>query len=339
MKKILIVTDAWYPQVNGVVRVMDMMRRKLEARGYEVVVAEPGLFKSIPFFFYPEVPMVLFPGAAIKEVIDREKPDYVHIATEWTLGFAARNICKRRGIPFTTSYHTNFPRYLPHYIIGGATLLSMLSRWYMRWFHNAAHAVMVSTDTLKEELDAQRFKHVVVWPFGVDAALFSRIAEPDVPPLPGPVFVYFGRIAREKSVEEFLALDLPGTKLVIGDGPERARLEAKYGAKNRFIGYRHGHDLIEWLSACDVFVFPSRTETFGLVILEALALGMPVAAHDVLGPKDIIENGVDGILSENLGEAALKCLSLPKEACRKKALAYSWDRSADVFEAHMKEYR
>ena len=191
---------------------------------------------------------------------------------------------------------------------------------------------MVSTASLKRELESTGFKkNIVIVPLGVDVAHFVRNPTPALPALTKPVFLYFSRLASEKSPEEFLKLTLPGTKLVIGDGPERVRLEKKYGKENIFVGYKHGQELVDWLSLADVFVFPSRTETFGLVALEALACGIPVAAHDVMGPRDIITNGKDGYLSDTLEEAALKCLELSREECRATALQYSWEHSVDTF--------
>lgn len=190
---------------------------------------------------------------------------------------------------------------------------------------------MVSTESLKSELEISGFKNVVVVPLGVDVNHFVRNPASPLPKLSKPVFVYFSRLAPEKSPEEFLRLKMPGTKLVIGDGPDRKKLEKKYGKENMFVGYKRGQELVDWLSLADVFVFPSRTETFGLVVLEALACGIPVAAHDVMGPRDIITEGKDGYLSENLAEAAMKCLSLSRDDCRAKAIQYSWEHSAEAF--------
>jgi glycosyltransferase involved in cell wall biosynthesis len=190
---------------------------------------------------------------------------------------------------------------------------------------------MVSTESLKKELEATGYKNLVIMPLGVDTQLFTRNPAPQLPTLPKPVFVYFSRLSVEKNPEEFLKLSLSGTKLVIGDGPLRKKLEKKYATGHMFVGRKNGQELVDWLSLADVFVFPSRTETFGLVALEALACGIPVAAHDVMGPHDIVTVGKDGYLSENLAEAAQKCLPLLPEDCRAKALQYSWENSADAF--------
>lgn len=204
-------------------------------------------------------------------------------------------------------------------------ILSLLRR-----FHGQAARIMVSTETLREHLVCDGFKNMTVVPLGVDSTFFSRTPASALEPLEGPVFVYFGRLAHEKDPEEFLRLGLPGTKLVIGDGPLRARLEERY-PDARFVGFKRGTQLVDWLSLCDVFVFPSKTETFGLVVLEALSMGMPVAAHDVMGPRDSIKNGVHGYLSDDLRQAALECLTLDREVCRARALEFSWEASASAF--------
>ena len=327
MKKVLLVTDTWAPQVNGVVRVQDTHISFLKARGYEVVVIEPGQFMTIPMPMYPEIRLALFARARIAKMLKELKPDAVHLMTEGPLGWAARSVCIRADIPFTTWYHTHLQLYVD------MRLRRFLRPVYalLRRFHSAAVRTMVSTESLKRELELAGFKNMVVVPLGVDTDSFARNPTPSLPPLPKPVFVYFSRVAPEKSPEEFLELDLPGTKLVIGDGPDRAKLEKKYGKNNTFVGYKRGKELVDWLSLADVFVFPSRTETFGLVALEALACGIPVAAHPVMGPRDIITEGKDGYLSEDLREAALKCLDLSPADCRAKALQYSWGHSVDAF--------
>ncbi len=327
MKKILFVTDAWAPQVNGVVRVLDALIPLLEARGYEVIIIEPGQFTTISMPLYPEIRLALFPRRRIAKMLKELRPDAVCLVTEGPLGWAARAVCKKRGIPFTTWYHSHFQLYVDIRLRGFLRPIYA----FIRHFHSAAIHTIVSTESLKRELESVGFKNIIVVPLGVDTKLFTRNPAPPPPPLPKPVFVFFSRLAPEKSPEEFLKLKLPGTKLVIGDGPDRVKLEKKYGEKNKFVGYKKGQELVNWLSLADVFVFPSRTETFGLVALEALACGIPVAAHDVMGPRDIITHGKDGYLSDDLHEAALKCLELSREDCRAKALQYSWEHSADAF--------
>jgi glycosyltransferase involved in cell wall biosynthesis len=285
----------------------------------------------VPLPWYPELRLAVSPGRRLRRVLIREAPDYVHLATEGLLGWNARVLCRRYGWRFTTSYHTNFQLYAQ---MRARPLLWPVQR-LLRTFHHAATCTMAATPSLKGELEAGGFRNVALWPLGVDTNLFAPKPASQVPTLPKPVFGFIGRLAREKNPEEFLNLDLPGSKLVIGDGPERTRLEARFGGKATFVGYKRGQDLVDWLSSCDVMVFPSRTDTFGLVILEALACAIPVAAHNVMGPRDIIDHGVDGMLAEDLRMAALACLSLDRRKCREKALQYSWEASAAAFKGNL----
>ncbi|MFH1178340.1 MAG: glycosyltransferase family 1 protein [bacterium] len=329
IKKILLITDAWAPQVSGVVRVQNELISCLKERGYEVVFIEPGQFKwTIPTPMYPEIRLALFSRRRIVEIIKELHPDAIHIMTEGPLGWAARSICMKQGIPFTSWYHTHLQLYINMRLRGLLRPIHFL----LRRFHSTAIRTMVSTESLKMELESIGFKkNIVIVPLGVDVNSFVRNTASSISSLPKPVFLFFSRLAPEKSPEEFLKLDLPGTKLVIGDGPDRVKLEKKYGEKNMFVGYKQGQELVDWLSLCDVFVFPSRTETFGLVALEALACGLPVAAHNVMGPRDIITEGKDGYLGENLKDSAIKCLKLSSDNCRKKAEQYSWEHSVDIF--------
>ena len=326
-----LVTDAWHPQVSGVVTALEQIKQHLERDGWEVVVIHPGLFRSLPLPWYPEVRLVVSPWRSLRRMLLRETPDYVHVATEGPLGWSARALCRQYGWRFTSSYHTHLHLYAHAHM----RLLLWPVQTLLRIFHGAATCTMAATPSLKGELEADGFSNIALWPLGVDASLFARRPLLDMPRLPEPVFAFFGRLAPEKSPDEFLKLDLPGTKLVIGDGPERARLQARFGTEALFVGYQHGQDLLDWLSLCDVMVFPSRTDTFGLVILEALACGVPVAAHDVMGPRDIIETGVDGVLGGDLRRAALACLSLDRSKCREKALRYSWEASAAAFKRNL----
>lgn len=328
MKKILLVTDAWAPQVNGVVRVLQELIPRIEARGYEVRVIEPSQFKTVPLPFYPEIRLARFARRRVATVIEEFQADAICIMTEGPLGRAARSICKERGIPFVTWYHSHFQLYADVRFRG----LLQPALAFIRQFHSSAARTIVSTESLKKELEATGYKNMVVAPLGVDTKLFVRNPSPPVWPYPGPVFVYFGRLAVEKSPEEFLKLQLPGTKLVLGDGPLFHSLQAKY-PEARFLGrYQSGEkEFIDQLSLCDVFVFPSKTETFGLVALEALACGVSVAAYDVMGPRDIITNGKDGFLGDDLRDSALKCLTLSRDDCRKKAEQFSWEHSTDAF--------
>ena len=332
-KKLLLVTDAWAPQVNGLVTALEKMKESLERDGIEVVVIHTGLFSSVPLPWYPEVRLALLARRRIRRMLMWEHPDFIHIASEGPLAWSARALCRRYGWRFTTSYHTHFHRYADMYV---------RVRWFLRpvrellrVFHSAATRTMVATPSLKRELETHGFRNITLWPLGVDTRLFIRNPLSQVRALPKPVFVFFSRLAREKSPEEFLNLDLPGTKLVIGDGPLRKQLESRFSTQAVFVGCKQGKELVDLLSICDVMVFPSRTETFGLVMLEALACGIPVAAHDVMGPRDIIDNGIDGILDEDLTKAALACLSLDRAKCREKALRYSWNTSAVAFKANL----
>ena len=330
MAKLLLVTDAWHPQVNGVVTALEKMKETLQQDGFEVVVMHPGLFRSVPLPGYPEIRLALLPQRRLRRMLRSEAPDFVHVATEGPLGWGTRALCRRYGWRFTSSYHTHFHLYThlraPSFLRPVQALL--------RTFHSATTCTMVATPGLKRALEARGFRNLMLWPLGVDTAFFVRNASSRLS-LPKPVFLFFSRLAPEKNPEEFLQLDLPGTKLVVGDGPERKRLQARFGTQAIFLGYKHDQELVDWLSICDVLVFPSRTETFGLVILEALACGIPVAAHDVMGPRDVIDNGVDGFLDDDLRKAALACLSLDRTKCREKALRYSWDASAAAFKRNL----
>ncbi len=332
MKRVLIVTDAWHPQVNGVVTVLVKMSALLKDRGYFVHIIEPEEFVTLPLIFYPEIRLALFPKRKVSRLIKNFKPDAIHIATEGPLGFAARSYCMQHHIPFTTSYHTHFQLHIEARI---GKILTRPVNAFLRWFHRPAAHTMVATQSLMDILTTIGLEHLEIWPLGVDAELFNRAKSKEAADLQKPVFMYFGRLTPEKNVEEFLKLELPGSKLVIGDGPDRPYLEKKYEKTATFVGYKRGQELVDWLSLSDVFVFPSVTETFGLVIVEALALGIPVAAHDVMGPRDIITQGKDGYLSRDLREAALKCLTLSPQDCRTKARQYSWEHSADAFLRHL----
>jgi glycosyltransferase involved in cell wall biosynthesis len=323
--RILIVTDAWSPQVNGVVRTLETLGEELRKLGHAVQFVTPKDFTTFPMPTYPEIRLSLYPGPRIRKLIEEFQPDAVHIATEGTLGLAARNFCVRTKRPFTTSLHTKFPEYVH-------ARFRVPVRWtyaLMRWFHARALAVMVATPTLREELTERGFKNLRMWSRGVDTARF-RPGPKAWLDLPRPVFLYVGRVAVEKNIEAFLNLDLAGSKLVIGDGPQMAELQQRF-PRVTFAGPKFGADLARYYAASDVFVFPSRTDTFGLVVLEALASGVPVAAFPVLGPKDIIAEAPVGALSEDLREAALRALTMRPEDCRAFAEGFSWRACTEQF--------
>lgn len=324
--RILIATDAWAPQVNGVVRTLETLERELKALGHEVKFVTPHGFHSIPMPTYPEIRLALFARRAVGRIIDDFQPHAIHIATEGPVGLATRRNCMRRGLSFTTSFHTRFPEYI-HARFGIPTSWPYAG---LRWFHGPATTVMVATRTLERDLTARGFKNLRLWSRGVDVELFKP-GDKDWLDLPRPVFLYVGRVAIEKSVEEFLKLDLPGSKLIVGDGPQLGELRQRY-PEARFVGPKFGRELARHYAASDVFVFPSRTDTFGLVVLEALASGLPVAAHPVQGPNDIIGTNTSvGILDEDLGVAARRALLLNPATCRTFATQFSWRACARQF--------
>ena len=323
--KIAIVTDAWRPQTNGVVQTLSTTAQTLRAGGHEVLFVEPNQFRTFPCPTYPEIRLSWLPYRRLSQLLREFALDCIHVATEGTLGMAARSWCLRHRFPFTTSYHTQFPEY----VRARAPIPLALSYAHLRRFHAAAARTMVATPALQKQLEARGFRNIVRWTRGVDVALF-RPGPKEFLTLPRPIFVYIGRVAVEKNIEAFLALDLPGTKLVIGDGPARPSLQAKFPAA-QFVGYKFGAELAAHLAATDVFVFPSRTDTFGLVLLEALACGVPVAAYPVTGPIDVIENGATGVLNEDLRAAALAALQLDPAQCRAFALAHTWEAATTQF--------
>ncbi len=291
----------------------------------------PDRFRSLPCPTYPEIRLALKPGRKLARLIEEAQPCAIHIATEGPLGWAARRYCLRRQIPFTTAYHTKFPEYIQ------ARFRLPLSMSYavMRRFHGASSRVMVATQGIEDELTARGFTNIGRWSRGVDTQLFRPRPEMrgDAGPfadLPRPIFLYVGRVAVEKNVEAFLALDLPGSKAVVGDGPLLDELRRRH-PEVRFAGARFGDDLARHYAAADVFVFPSRTDTFGLVLLEAQASGLPVAAYPVPGPLDVIGSSGTGVLSEDLRAACLEALSIPPESCRAHALEFSWESCTRQF--------
>jgi glycosyltransferase involved in cell wall biosynthesis len=324
--RILIFTDAWAPQVNGVVRTLETLGRDLESLGCEVRYATPEGQLTVPLPTYPEIRMALFPRRSLAKLIDDFVPDAIHIATEGTIGLSARAICRARGLPFTTSFHTRFPDYVHARF---PFISRVLVYRFLRWFHAPASSVMVATPSLKEELEANGFRNVRIWTRGVDIAQFRPMPDASLP-WPRPIWLYVGRIAVEKNVEAFLGLDLPGTKVVIGDGPARATLARAY-PNVQFLGPKSGEELIRHYAASDVFVFPSLTDTFGLVMLEALACGVPVAAFPVQGPRDVVGDAPVAVLDTDLRNACLKALDIPRGAARTFALTRSWRTCTEQF--------
>ncbi|MBF0307391.1 MAG: glycosyltransferase family 1 protein [Alphaproteobacteria bacterium] len=325
--RIVIVSDAWHPQVNGVVRTLSALIGELERAGRTVTTITPDLFRSVPCPTYPEIRLALFPGREVARLIEANRPCAIHIATEGPLGWAARRWCLKRGVPFTTAYHTRFPEYVQ----ARFGLPLALSYAVVRRFHAPAAAVMVATRTIEDALTARGFVNLRRWSRGVDTDLF-RPDRPAVydPDLPRPIFLYVGRLAVEKNVQSFLSLDLPGSKVVVGEGPQAAALRRRFPAA-LFVGPQRGEALAAHYADADVFVFPSRTDTFGLVLLEALACGVPVAAYPVPGPLDVIGAHPVGRLDEALGRAAIEALTIPRARCRAHAETFSWSASAGQF--------
>ena len=315
---ILLVSDAWRPQVNGVVRTLENTCSELEAMGHRVEVIGPDRFRSLPFPGYPEIPLSVLPGRQVARLIQQASADCIHIATEGPLGWAARRFCLRHKRPFTTSLHTRFPEYLA---LRAPVPLSV-GYAALRRFHAPAARTMVRTRSQVRELGERGFENLDIWPGGVDTRLF-RPRRQRVLDVAGPIALYAGRIAPEKSLEAFLTADWPGSKVLIGDGPARERLERDHPAAH-FLGYRQGEELAALVASADVFVFPSRTDTLGLVMLEAMACGVPVAAFPVSGPKDVILNGTTGCLDDDLGRAMAGALRIDPVDCRTFATAFSW---------------
>ncbi|OWK36620.1 glycosyltransferase family 4 protein [Fimbriiglobus ruber] len=328
-QRILIATEAWHPQVNGVVRTLDTTVRTLRGWGHVVDVLEPSSFWTIPVPFYPEIRVCLPRPGRVYDRIRRFRPDDVHISTEGPLGRLVRRYCLNRGWRFSTSYHTRFPEYL-------AELARVPERWsyhVLRQFHNRAGALMVATPSLQLELKARGFTAPMCrWSRGVDLTLFRPHPHPHGDsPYPRPVLLYVGRVSAEKGIEDFLRLSTPGTKVVVGDGPARADLERRYPAA-KFLGYRKGEALAACYAMADLFVFPSKTDTFGLVTIEALACGVPVAAYPVTGPKDIITHDALGALDHDLGAAVERALRTGnRAACIAEGRSYTWENCTRQF--------
>jgi glycosyltransferase involved in cell wall biosynthesis len=326
-RRVAIVSDAWHPQVNGVVRSLTQLSRELTARGIAVTVIGPDRFATLPCPYYPEIRLSLWPRRRLRRLLAEFGPDALHIATEGPLGFAARRWAIRRGYAFTTSFHTRFP----DYVAARLPIPRRLTYRWMRRFHSAGSAVMAATPSLIAELRGRGFSNVCLWSRGVDTEAFSPAHRNEQAPR-RPVFLYCGRLAIEKNVAAFLDLDLPGTRVVVGDGPDRVALAERYPSAI-FLGTLSGEALSRAYASADVMVFPSRTDTFGLVVLEALACGTPVAAFPVPGPRDIMGNAHPsvGALDEDLRRAALAALKADRGQCRRFAEGFSWSAAAAMF--------
>lgn len=331
--KIALITDAWHPQINGVVTTLSTIASQLKARGHDVALITPDQFRNWPCPTYPEIRLALFSRRGVWQRLNQFNPDAIHIATEGPLGFAARQYCLKHHRPFTTSFHTLFAEYV--HLRTGIPL--SLGYRFLAWFHNAASRTMVATPTLIEQLKTRGFERPVLWSRGVDTEQFQPYPRGK---LKGnaPKRLYVGRVAVEKNIEAFLQMEGPGTQFVIGDGPQRQALQSRY-PETVFLGYKTGVDLAEHMADADVFVFPSRTDTFGLVMLEALACGVPVAAYPVQGPIDVISDPAVGALDEDLAVAVQSALTKRRKACRDYAINYSWARCAELFESHLEPFQ
>ena len=327
-QKVLIVTDAWYPQVNGVVRTLSQTREDLSALGYEVFMLTPEGFFTIPCPTYPEIKLSVLPGSKVAKFIRNISPDFIHIATEGPLGISARNFAKRNEVKFTTAYHTRFPEY----IYSRFRLRLGVTYSFLRWFHAPSEAVLAPTKTVVDDLIKFRVGKPVLWPRGVDLVHFS-------PKLrrkknPKPIFIYVGRVSIEKNIEAFLELELDGIKWVVGDGPEMAKLKGKYPDVT-FHGMKTRDELPTYYQKADVFVFPSTTDTFGLVLLEAMACGLPVAAFPVTGPIDVVGNSDGGVLDDDLGVACEKALKKHRSKVRAYAETFSWENASRILLSYL----
>jgi glycosyltransferase involved in cell wall biosynthesis len=327
--RIVLATDAWAPQVNGVVRTLNELIRELGRLGHKASVIHPGLFRSIPCPFYKEIRLAIGARGKIGPMIEAAKPDALHIVTEGPVGAAARHWSLENGFGFTSAYHTRFPEYLAERHMAPKALTYAL----LRRFHAPSEGVMVATPSVARALEARGFVNLRPWTRGVDRRLFDAGRRRDLG-LPRPIFLCVGRVAKEKNLPAFLKLDLPGSKAVVGDGPALKTMKRRFPDVH-FLGYRENGDLAQIYASADVFVFPSRTDTFGLVMIEALASGLPVAAYPVAGPFDVIGTSGAGVLDENLRAAALAALNIPRERCRAYAQSFEWSTCAQQFVEHL----
>ncbi len=327
--KIALVTDAWEPQVNGVVRTLKSTARELQAIGHTVKFITPMEFRTLPCPTYPDIRLSLFPRGKVTRLLADFDPDAIHIATEGPLGLAARRFALGRDVPFTTAYHTRFPEYV-------RARIGMPLSWtyaFLRWFHGPSRAVMAPTVVVKQDLEAYGFRNVKLWSRGVDFEIFRPGKSKRLNTEP-PIFLYVGRVAVEKNIEAFLALDLPGSKWVAGAGPALRGIRARYPNVN-YLGVLSQQELAQVYASADVFVFPSKTDTFGLVLLEAMACGLPVAAYPVTGPLDVIGDSKAGVMHEDLRTACLAALGLRREDAAAHAQKFSWRAATEQFLANV----
>ncbi len=323
--RIAIVTDAWEPQVNGVVTTLKTTQQTLNQLGNTVEVFTPNNFKTISCPTYPEIRLAINPKRRLNKALVAFAPDAIHIATEGPMGLAARSICKKNNWSFTTSYHTQFPEYIRE----RAPIPLSITYTFFRWFHSCAAHTLVGTQQQKELLSSHGFKNLVIWPRGVDTNVFTQ-GDKNFLVDKRPISIYVGRVSVEKNIEAFLKLELPGTKYVVGDGPAYNELKQKYPMV-KFVGYKFGKELAKYIAASDVFVFPSKTDTFGIVMLEAMACGVPVAAYPVTGPIDVVRNNETGCLNEDLAQAAHCALNLDPRNCLRQATDYTWKKASSIF--------
>jgi len=332
MARILIATDAWHPQVNGVVRTLDTTAATLRQFGHHVEVIEPSEFRTVPVPFYPEIRVGLAQPAQLYRRVRQARPDHIHIATEGPIGLGVRQFCRHQGWNYTTSYHTRFPEYLRQL----AGIPESGTYAFLRWFHRRSQRLLIATPSLEAELQRRGFVAPIRrWSRGVDLRLFHPRPRPTALDWPRPVLLYVGRVSKEKGLDDFLAVRTPGTKVIVGDGPYRTELERRY-PEAKFLGYRKGEALAECFAFADLFVFPSRTDTFGIVLIEALASGVPVAAYPVTGPVDIITHPELGALHDDLAIAiAIAQATGRRDSCVREAQNYTWEASTQQFFSHL----
>lgn len=329
MTRILIVTDAWAPQVNGVVTTLQTVIGQLRDKGHDIKVISPDMFSTVPLPFYPEIKLAVLPKRKMARLIEAFAPECIHIATEGPLGWAARAICLKNGWHFSTSYHTKFPEYAYQ----AARIPLRLGYSFVKRFHGKSAAMMVATKSLEDDLANHGFTNAVIWTRGVDTKLFNCRRKPALK-LEKPVMVYVGRVSLEKNIEAFLDLDIPGSKLVVGGGPQLEKMQNKY-PNVTFTGAKFGEDLAAHYRSGDIFVFPSKTDTFGLVMLEALACGLPVAAYPVTGPIDVLDGCVSGKINDDLAVAVEQALKADSKAARAHAMKFSWQACSEIFLSHL----